>query len=102
MAPPLTPARTSNRPSLAAVCLKCHLNVVLGDRSERPMRRIGFVALPGFQVMSMAVMSVFEFANREMAAPAYEVHVLSETGGAGRRLPRVSLGAGPRGGVDFV
>jgi transcriptional regulator GlxA family with amidase domain len=46
------------------------------------MRRIGFVVLPGFQVMSMAVMSAFEFANKETAAPVYEVHVLSETGGA--------------------
>ena len=55
------------------------------------MRRIGFVALPGFQVMSMAVMSVFEFANKEMTAPVYEIHVLSETGGAIRSSIGVSI-----------
>ena len=55
------------------------------------MQRIGFIALPGFQVMSMAVMSVFEFANKEMAAPVYEVHVLSETGGSIRSSIGVSV-----------
>ncbi len=55
------------------------------------MRRIGFIALPGFQVMSMAVMSAFEFANKEMTAPAYEIHVLSETGGAIRSSIGVSV-----------
>ena len=27
------------------------------------MQRIGFIVFPGFQVMSFAVISVFEFAN---------------------------------------
>ena len=27
------------------------------------MQRIGFIVLPGFQMMSVAVLSVFEFAN---------------------------------------
>src|ERR1700722_1344518 len=101
MVPPLTPARSSNRPSLASACLKCHINGVLGHHSERLMRRIGFVALPGFQVMSMAVMSVFEFANREMAAPVYEVHVLSETGGAIPSSLGVSIATEPFGDRDF-
>ena len=65
------------------------------------MRRIGFVALPGFQVMSMAVMSVFEFANREMAAPVYEVHVLSETGGSIRSSLGVSIATEPFGDRNF-
>jgi transcriptional regulator GlxA family with amidase domain len=54
------------------------------------MQRIGFIALPGFQVLSMGVMSVFEFANNEIAAPVYEIHVLSETGGS----IRSSIGVG--------
>jgi transcriptional regulator GlxA family with amidase domain len=65
------------------------------------MRRIGFVALPGFQVMSMAIISVFEFANREMAAPAYEVHVLSETGGLIRSSIGVSIATEPFGDRNF-
>jgi len=52
------------------------------------MRRIGFVLSPGFQVMSFAALSVFEFANMEVGKPVYDVHLLSETGG----LMRSSIG----------
>jgi transcriptional regulator GlxA family with amidase domain len=48
------------------------------------MQRIGFIVFPGFQVMSFAVISVFEFANFEVGKPVYEVRLLSETGGATR------------------
>jgi transcriptional regulator GlxA family with amidase domain len=54
------------------------------------MRRIGFVLSPGFQVMSFAALSVFEFANKEMCEPVYDVCLLSETGG----LMRSSIGVG--------
>jgi len=37
------------------------------------VQRIGFVVLPGFQVMSLAALSVFEFANKEMDEPVYDV-----------------------------
>jgi transcriptional regulator GlxA family with amidase domain len=46
------------------------------------MQRIGFVVLPGFQMMSVAALSVFESANREIGEPVYDVHLLSETGGS--------------------
>jgi transcriptional regulator GlxA family with amidase domain len=46
------------------------------------MQRIGFIVFPGFQVMSFAVISVFEFANLEVGKPVYDVHLVSETGGA--------------------
>src|ERR1700730_3378990 len=65
------------------------------------MQRIGFIALPGFQVMSMAVMSVFEFANKEMAEPVYEVQVLSETGGSIRSSIGVSITTEPFGDPNF-
>ena len=45
------------------------------------VQRIGFTLFPGFQVMSFAVISAFEFANREIGEPVYDVHLLSETGG---------------------
>ena len=48
------------------------------------MQRIGFVLSPGFQVMSFAALSVFEFANKEMGEPVYDIRVLSETGGSMR------------------
>ena len=52
------------------------------------MQRIGFVLSPGFQVMSFAALSVFEYANNEMGEPVYDVRLLSETGG----LMRSSIG----------
>ncbi len=54
------------------------------------MQRIGFIVFPGFQVMSFAVISVFEFANLEIGKPVYDVHLISETGGA----TRASIGMG--------
>jgi transcriptional regulator GlxA family with amidase domain len=52
------------------------------------MLRIGFIVLPGFQMMSMASLSTFEFANGEMDEPVYDLHLLSEAGG----LVRSSIG----------
>ena len=45
------------------------------------MLKIGFVVSPGFQIMSLTAMSVFEFANVAAGEPAYEVQLLSEHGG---------------------
>jgi transcriptional regulator GlxA family with amidase domain len=52
------------------------------------MQRIGFIVLPGFQMMSMASLSIFELANGEMDEPVYDLHLLSEAGG----LVRSSIG----------
>src|SRR5258705_11620218 len=46
------------------------------------MQRIGFIVLPGFQMLSVSSLSVFELANWEIGEPAYDVHLLSETGGS--------------------
>jgi hypothetical protein len=56
-----------------------------------PMQRIGFIVLPGFQMMSVAVLSVFEFVNSEKGEPAYELHLLSETGGSIRNSIGISV-----------
>ncbi len=45
------------------------------------MLKIGFVVGPGFQIMSLSAMSVFEFANIAAGQPVYEVRLLSEHGG---------------------
>jgi transcriptional regulator GlxA family with amidase domain len=45
------------------------------------MQRVGFIVLPGFQLLSVSALSVFELANWEMGEPVYDVHLLSETGG---------------------
>ena len=46
------------------------------------MLRIGFVLVPGFQLMSLAAASAFEFANLAARERLYEIEILSETGGA--------------------
>ena len=65
------------------------------------MQRIGFVVSPGFQVMSVAALSVFEFANFEMREPVYEVHLLSETGGSVRSSIGISVTTEPFDGTNF-
>src|SRR5882724_904868 len=68
---------------------------------RRLMQRIGFIVLPGFQMMSVAVLSVFEFANREMGEPVYDVHLLSETGGAIRSSIGISVATEPFDDSNF-
>ncbi|WP_417244314.1 GlxA family transcriptional regulator [Celeribacter sp.] len=45
------------------------------------MQRIGFILLPGFQIMSLSVMAVFELANESAGGDRYSIEVLSEQGG---------------------
>ena len=42
---------------------------------------VGFIVTPGFPVMSLAALSVFEFANIHAERSIYEVTILSEDGG---------------------
>jgi transcriptional regulator GlxA family with amidase domain len=65
------------------------------------MQRIGFIVFPGFQVMSFAVISVFEFANLEIGKPVYDVHPLSETGGATRASIGMGIVAEPFDDTNF-
>ena len=65
------------------------------------MQRIGFIVSPGFQVMSFAVVSVFEFANMEMGEPVYDVHLLSETGGSIRSSIGMSVATEPFDDTQF-
>jgi transcriptional regulator GlxA family with amidase domain len=45
------------------------------------MHKVGFVVFPGFQVVSLAVITVFEVANLIMGKPSYSVRVIAEGGG---------------------
>ncbi len=65
------------------------------------MQRIGFVVYPGFQVMSFAVISVFEFANIHIGEPVYDVKLLSETGGSIPSSAGMSVVAEPFDGTSF-
>jgi transcriptional regulator GlxA family with amidase domain len=44
------------------------------------MLTIGFVVTPGFPVMSLAALSVFEFANHSAGEKLYDIRILSENG----------------------
>jgi transcriptional regulator GlxA family with amidase domain len=65
------------------------------------MQRIGFIVLPGFQMMSVAALSVFELANKEMGEPIYDVHLLSETGGSIRSSIGISVATEPFDDTNF-
>jgi transcriptional regulator GlxA family with amidase domain len=65
------------------------------------MQRIGFIVFPGFQVMGLAVISAFEFANIHIGEPVYEVHLLSETGGAIRASMGMNVVAEPFDDAKF-
>jgi transcriptional regulator GlxA family with amidase domain len=65
------------------------------------MQGIGFLVLPGFQVMSFAAASVFEFANKEMGEPVYDVRLLSEAGGSIRSSIGVSVATEPLDDTSF-
>jgi transcriptional regulator GlxA family with amidase domain len=65
------------------------------------MQRIGFLVFPGFQVMSCAVISAFELANRELGEPVYDVRLLSETGGSIRASIGMAVATDPFGRANF-
>src|SRR5712664_1389401 len=59
------------------------------------MQRVGFIVLPGFQLLSVSALSVFELANWEMGESGHDVHLLSETGGSIRRSIGISVATEP-------
>jgi transcriptional regulator GlxA family with amidase domain len=59
------------------------------------MQRIGFVTLPGFLMLSVGALSVFELANKEVGEPVYDVRLLSETGGSIRSSIGISVATEP-------
>lgn len=63
--------------------------------------RIGFVIYPGFQMMSLAAGSVFEFANICAGEQIYELVTVSERGGAVRSSTGMAVESVPFAGQDF-
>lgn len=64
------------------------------------MRHVGFIMEDGFQVMGLAALSAFEFANLQLGHMAYVVSIMSEKGGGifstlGMRVETVPLGDFP-------
>ncbi|MFL9897835.1 GlxA family transcriptional regulator [Paraburkholderia fungorum] len=61
------------------------------------MKRIGVVVFPGFQILDMVAISVFELANLEAGQPEYAVEVISEQGGMVRSSSGVEIATQPFG-----
>ena len=64
------------------------------------MLKIGFVLSPGFQIMSLAAASAFEYANLVSGEQRYGIELLSESGGALRNSLGIPIGTVPLGEAD--
>jgi transcriptional regulator GlxA family with amidase domain len=65
------------------------------------MKRIGVIVFPGFGLVDLALIPVFELANLGRDAPAYEIEVLSEHGGPVMSSAGVQVDSKPFGGQAF-
>jgi transcriptional regulator GlxA family with amidase domain len=65
------------------------------------MQRIGFVVYEGFQSMSFAALSVFEYANVITGKPLYEMHFISEKGGLVRSSTGMVVDSKPYGRFTY-
>lgn len=65
------------------------------------MQRIGFVVFDGFQSMSFAALSVFEYANFLKEKPLYEMHFLSEKGGLVHSSTGMVVDSRPFGSASY-
>lgn len=63
------------------------------------MRSVGFILEDGFQVMGMAALSAFEFANQALGHEAYRLSVMSLAGGTVRSSLGIRVETQPLG--DF-
>ena len=65
------------------------------------MLTVGFVVTSGFPVMSLAALSVFEFANYSAGEKLYDIHILSEDGAPVPSASGTSLETAAFGGTYF-
>lgn len=61
------------------------------------MRHVGVVVFPGFQILDMVAVAVFELANLEAGQPEYDVEIISEHGGMVRSSAGVEIATQPFG-----
>ncbi|MEA1652602.1 GlxA family transcriptional regulator [Nitrospirillum sp. BR 11164] len=65
------------------------------------MRRVGIVVFPGFQILDLVVVTVFEVANIIAGRPVYDVHLVSELGGMVTSSSGVVVQAQPPGDLSY-
>jgi len=64
-------------------------------------KSVAFILFDGFQLVDMAAVPVFELANMMAGGPYYELHMLSERGGAVRSSAGVSVDSKPFDGARY-
>lgn len=65
------------------------------------MLRVGVVVYPGFQLLTLAIVSVFEYANMSLPQPLYAHTLLSEHGGPVVSSCGVAVGTAPFGKARY-
>lgn len=65
------------------------------------MIRVGMALYKEFQLINLAIVSVFEYANRCVDDPAYDLTLLSEDGGLVQASSRVEVNTVPFGSARF-
>ncbi len=65
------------------------------------MMRVGFIAFPGFQILDMAAVTVFEMTNLLAGQPLYELVLVSENGGLVQSSSGVAVQTEALGGQQF-
>ncbi|CAN5291942.1 GlxA family transcriptional regulator [soil metagenome] len=65
------------------------------------MKRIGLVIFPGFQILDLVAVTVFEIANSIGKVAAYEIEILSENGGLVRSSSGVPVDTRQFGRTKF-
>jgi transcriptional regulator GlxA family with amidase domain len=81
--------------------LKCHIHGDLSHIRGAIMQRVGFVVYPGYSVMGLAVVSVFEIANVVRKEQVYDVRFISESGGPIRTSSGMTLDSESFGDMPF-
>ena len=65
------------------------------------MLHVGNVVYPGFDIMTVSAMSVFEYANTQLSEPLYDARLVSEHGGPVRSSIGVVVHTEPFGASKF-
>jgi transcriptional regulator GlxA family with amidase domain len=65
------------------------------------MIRVGIVVYPGFQLLNLAILTVFEYTNMSLPEPLYKVSLLSEEGGLVKASAGVEVGTEPFGTARY-
>jgi len=65
------------------------------------MKRLGLLVFPGFQILDLVAVTVFELANSEAGCVEYDIRVISERGGLVKSSSGVKVDTASLSDLDF-